>query len=434
MEEEKNKDTFNISDESKFKKSYTKKEKSYSFGKTVVIPFISGIVGTGLVIGTCFGVPSVKNKILSGTFQNTSYTSATSSDSSKELINLSDFSNTSTAVAQNVLPSVVGITVNYQINSIFGSTTGKATGSGIIISEDGYILTNNHVISSESSSSYYAIESANGITINLYNDSTEYTATVVGTDPYTDLAVLKIDATGLTAATLGNSDDVKVGEYVLAIGNPVGMDYTVTGGIISATNREVTVDGTTYYALQTDAAINSGNSGGALVNTKGEVIGINTLKLSGNSIEGIGFSIPISSTTNIVDQLIKNKTVKRPYIGIASSVVTSQISTRYHIPEGVYIEKVEENTSASKSGLQVGDIITKINGTEIKTTTELNRIKNTFNIGDTVTLTIYRENEYKEIKVELQEEPENASKTTTQQNQVPSTGTTNNGSIFDLFR
>ncbi len=244
---------------------------------------------------------------------------------------------------------------------------------------------------------------------------------MVGSDSYTDLAVLKIDATGLTPATLGNSDDVKVGEFAMAIGNPLGMESTVTSGIVSAVNREVTTsDGTTYTAIQTDAAINSGNSGGALVNANGEVIGINTLKLSGSGIEGIGFAIPINSTTKVISQLIEYKEVKRPYIGISGSAVTDEVANRYNVPYGVYVESVEKSSPAESAGIQAKDIITKIDGTEVKTVQELNKIKNNHNIGDEVTLTVYSNNEYKDIKVKLVEqtvsEASTSDSSSTQQN------------------
>lgn len=432
-----NENEFNFSQSNDFKKSNVKYTSSNGFGKTVFVPFISGIIGASLVVGTCFGVPSIKSKLIRSSVP-TSYTqtSAGSSDS-MNLINIDEYSNTAVAVAEKTLPSVVGITVNYQISSIFGgSSTGKATGSGIIISEDGYIVTNNHVISSESSSSYYAIEEATGITVNLYNDTETYDATVIGTDPYTDLAVLKIEKTGLQPAVLGNSDNVKVGEFVMAVGNPLGMNYSVSSGIVSAVNREVESDGTTYNAIQIDAAINSGNSGGALVNAKGEVIGINTLKLSGTGVEGIGFAIPISSTTSIVNQLIEFKTVKRPFIGITGSTVDSATAKRYNLPEGIYVESIIEKSSAEKAGLQVSDIITKIEGKEVKSINELNKIKYTYNIGDTVTLNVYRNGEEIEIKVNLTEEPEDVQTPQTpqtpqkqqQQNTIPF-----DNSIFNYF-
>lgn len=427
-----NENNFNFSDDNSFKK-VSSNHSSGGFGKNIFVPFLSGVIGAGLVVGTCFGVPSIKNKLISPSTRITSTSAGTTLDNPLNLINIADYSNTSIAVAEKVLPSVVGITVTYQVNSIFGSTTGDATGSGIIISEDGYILTNNHVISSESSSSYYAISEATGIKVNLYNDKESYTATVVGTDAYTDLAVLKIDKTGLTPATLGSSDDLKVGEYVMAIGNPLGMDYSVTTGVISAVNREVQSDGTTYLAIQTDAAINSGNSGGALVNANGEVIGINTLKLAGNGIEGIGFAIPISSTTSIVDQLIEFSEVKRPFIGISGSSVDETITKKYNVPQGIYVEEIEKDSPAEKAGLQVGDIITKFEDTEVKSVNELNRVKNTHSIGDKVNITIIRNGEETKIEIILGETPE---KTEEQKNQNTYVQTQPNtsGSIFDFFR
>ena len=395
---------FNFSSNNSFKKSSIKHSGS-GFGKSVFVPFISGIVGATLVLGTCFSVPSIKQKLLNTSDLKPVIT--TSSTGDNKVVSLSNYSDTSISVAEKVLPSVVGITVTYQISSIFGgSSSAEATGSGIIISEDGYILTNNHVISSESTYSFYAIQEATGLKVNLYGDTESYDATVVGTDSYTDLAVIKIDKTGLTPATLGDSGNVKVGEFVMAIGNPLGMDYSVTCGVVSALNREVESDGVTYTAIQTDAAINSGNSGGALVNANGEVIGINTLKLAGNGVEGVGFAIPISSTTSIVNQLIENKTVKRPYIGITGSAIDSNTAKRYNLPEGVYVEGVEKDSPADKAGIQQKDIITKIEGKEVKSVNELNKVKYTYNIGDTVTLTIIRNNEEIEAKVTLTEMPQ----------------------------
>ena len=427
-----NENDFNFSNDNSFKKvSY--KQPSNGFGKNVFLPFISGVVGATLVVGTCFGVPSVKEKIINAKSYTTSTSAGTSSENPLNLINISDYSNTSIAVAEKVLPSVVGITVTYQVNSIFGATSGDATGSGIIISEDGYILTNNHVISSESSSSFYAISEATDIKVNIYNDKESYKATVVGTDAYTDLAVLKIDKTGLTPAVLGNSDESKVGEYVMAIGNPLGMDYSVTTGIISAINREVQSEGTTYLAIQTDAAINSGNSGGALVNANGEVIGINTLKLSGNGVEGIGFAIPISSTTSIINQLIEFKEVKRPYIGIAGSSVDETVTKKYNIPQGIYVDEIQKDSPAEKGGLQVGDIIIKIEDTEVKSVNELNRVKNTHNIGDKITLTIIRDNQEQKVEIILTETPAQTEEQP-KNNQYVETQPNMSGSIFDLFR
>ena len=373
-----------------------------------LIPFISGIAGSALVLGICFGVPSIKDKIINQNVSNTSNeTVKSSTPSSTSQISLVNYSETGIGVAQKVLPSVVGIKVEYSVSSIFykgSSNTATAEGSGVIISEDGYILTNNHIINSSSSSSYYEVGKANKITVYLYNDETEYEGTIVGTDEQTDLAVIKIDKTGLTAAELGDSDSVQVGEFAMAIGNPLGMQSSVSSGTISAVNRSVTSDNVTYKLIQTDAAINSGNSGGALVNSQGQVIGINTLKMSGSGIEGMGFAIPINSTKDIYSQLIQYNKVKRPYIGISSRDLDAETAKANNLVEGVYVLSVEEFSAAEKAGIKNGDVITQIDGKDIKTMDELNEIKNSHSIGDEITLKINRSGKEKEIKLTLQEQ------------------------------
>ena len=288
-----------------------------------------------------------------------------------------------------------------------GTSTASASGSGIIISDDGYILTNNHVVSSSSeSNSYYQISQATKISVTLFNDETQYEAKIVGQDEQTDLAVIKIEKTGLTKAEFADSDDVKVGEFAMAVGNPVNMTSTVTTGIISAVNRKITdSDGKTYTCIQTDAAINSGNSGGALVNSKGNVIGINTLKLSGTGIEGIGFAIPINSTTDITQQLIQYSKVKRPYIGISGVDLDESTAKRYNLVEGIYIKSVEDFSSAEKSGLKAGDVIIEADGKKIKSMEELNEIKSSHQIGDDLKLKINRDNVEKDITLTLGEQP-----------------------------
>lgn len=373
-----------------------------------LIPFISGIVGSALVLGICFGVPSIKDKIINQNVSNTSNeTVKSSTPSSTSQISLVNYSETGIGVAQKVLPSVVGIKVEYSVSSIFykgASNTATAEGSGVIISEDGYILTNNHIINSSSSSSYYEVGKANKITVYLYNDETEYEGTIIGTDEQTDLAVIKIDKTGLTAAELGDSDSVQVGEFAMAIGNPLGMQSSVSSGTISAVNRSVTSDNVTYKLIQTDAAINSGNSGGALVNSQGQVIGINTLKMSGSGIEGMGFAIPINSTKDIYSQLIQYNKVKRPYIGISGRDLDAETAKANNLVEGVYVLSVEEFSAAEKAGIKNGDVITQIDGKDIKTMDELNEIKNSHSIGDEITLKISRSGKEKEIKLTLQEQ------------------------------
>ena len=376
-----------------------------SFIKSAFVPFVCSGLATALVIGVCFGVPDIKSKILGTTTNgNLSITSGPVSN----VVNTTDYSNTAIAVANKVLPSIVGINIEYTVNSFFGqSSTAEASGSGIIISEDGYILTNNHVInSSTSNNSYYQITEANKLKVTLYNDDTEYDATVVGTDSQTDLAVIKIEKTGLTAAELGDSNSVQVGEFAMAVGNPLGLQSSISCGIISAKDREVTDSdtNTTYTVIQTDAAINSGNSGGALVNADGKVIGINTLKLAGTGIEGIGFAIPINSTVDIYQELISNGKVKRPFIGISGIDLDEETAKRNNLVVGVYVKSVDDFSAAEKAGIQPGDVIIEADGTSIKTMDELNTIKNKHSIGDKLKIKINRNGKEKEITITLQEQ------------------------------
>ena len=398
------------------KTSYEKKEKSKSgFGKSVLIPFVSGVVGCSVVIGTCFGVPSIKTKLLGHSTSNisTSSSNTTSSNGYVDQISLNNFSDTAVYAANKILPSIVGIKIEYSVNttSIFGrsnTSTATASGSGIIISEDGYILTNNHVVSSSSSesNSYYQISEATKVSVTLFNDETEYEAKIVGQDEQTDLAVIKIEKTGLTKAEFADSDSVKVGEFAMAVGNPVNMTSTVTTGIVSAVNRKITdSEGKTYTCIQTDAAINSGNSGGALVNSEGKVIGINTLKLSGTGIEGIGFAIPINSTTDITSQLIQYSKVKRPYIGISGINLTDETAKTYNLVVGVYVKTVEDFSAAEKAGLKAGDVIVEAEGKKITTMDELNEIKNAHQIGDEINVKVNRNGKEKELTITLGEQP-----------------------------
>ena len=399
--------------------SYNKNEKSQKnktgFGKTVILPFVSGVVGCSVVLGTCFGVPSIRSKLINNSSSNisTSNSSSTQSNGYVTQTSLSNYSDTAVYAANKILPSIVGIKIEYTVNtqSFFGrssSSTATASGSGIIISDDGYILTNNHVVSSSTSesNSYYQITDAGKVTVTLFGDETEYEAKIVGQDEQTDLAVIKIEKTGLTKADFADSDSVKVGEFAMAVGNPVNMDSTVTTGIVSAVNRKITdSDGKTYTCIQTDAAINSGNSGGALVNSEGKVIGINTLKLSGTGIEGIGFAIPINSTTDITSQLIQYSKVKRPFIGISGIDLNAETAKTYNLVEGVYVKSVEDFSAAEKAGLKAGDVIIEVEGKSIKTMNELNEVKNSHKIGDELKLKINRNGTEKEITLTLGEQP-----------------------------
>ncbi len=403
---------------SKTSKANFNKSNSNGFGKSILLPFFSGVVGCSLVIGTCFGVPSVKEKLIGKNTTNSTVQTSTSASNaegtSTNLISLSNYSNTAVFAANKILPSIVGIEVSYTTtsNSIFGfgspsTSTATATGSGIIISEDGYIVTNNHVVdtSSSNSYSYYDISEATSVKVKLYGSDETYDAKIVGKDSQTDLAVLKIDKTDLTAAEFADSDQAVVGEFVMAVGSPLGLDTTVTTGIISAVNREVESEGTKYVCIQTDAAINSGNSGGALVNSDGKVIGINTLKLSGSGVEGIGFAIPINSTLDVISQLKDHNKVLRPYIGISGIDLDDSTAKRYNLVLGVYVKTVQNFSPAEKAGLQSGDVIIQADGKDIKTMDELNEIKNSHKIGDTMTLKVNRSGQEKEVTVTLEETP-----------------------------
>lgn len=409
-----------VSTSSTFSEEKPKKKKQKSqIGTRVVLPFFSGVLGTVLVLGTCLYVPPIRNYITTemlGVEDNTSEESTTSlsdfftnsSSENRNLVSLSSLSETGISVASKVQPSIVGITVEYAVNSVFSSasSTASAEGSGIIIREDGYILTNNHVVNSSSSSSFYEVGDASKVTVYLHNDETPYEGTIVGTDEQTDLAVIKIEKTGLTAAELGDSDAVQVGEFAMAIGNPLGMESSVTSGVISAVNREITdTDGTTYTLIQTDAAINSGNSGGALVNSDGQVIGVNFLKVSGTGVEGLGFAIPINDAKEIAEQLIQYNKVKRPYMGISGIDIDSDDAKRYSLVEGIYVRSVEDFSAAQKADIRIGDVIIEMDGQKVTNMNELNALKNAHQIGDEVTLKVNRSGKEIEIKLTLGEQP-----------------------------
>ena len=288
-----------------------------------------------------------------------------------------------TEIAKEVGPAVVGIksTVQGQMSLFGGYSTSEAQGSGIIISADGYIVTNNHVVADSSS-----------VSVQL-NTGSEYAAKVIGADDQTDLAVIKIEPTEeLTVANLGDSTKVEVGETAIAIGNPMGLEFfgSVTQGIVSAVNRTVQVDNRTMNLIQTDAAINSGNSGGALVNSKGEVIGINAVKVTTTGVEGMGFAIPISEAKPIISDLLDYGYVNgRPVIGLSTRDVSAYMAQQYGWPQGAQIMSVTTD-NARNAGLQQGDIITKIDDKTISKGSDLTEYKDTKSPGDTVKLEVYK--------------------------------------------
>ena len=310
---------------------------------------------------------------------------------------------TAPQVYKNNVNSTVGITTEVTTNYWGFQSTGAAAGSGFILTEDGYILTNEHVI-----------EDANSITVAMY-DGTTYPARVVGYDASNDIAVLKIDATGLTPVTLGNSDALEVGDEVVAIGNPLGeLTFSLTKGNVSALNRAVTLSSNvTMNLIQTDAAINSGNSGGALFNMYGEVVGITNAKYSSSgysssaSIDNIGFAIPINSVRNIVTSIIEKGYISTPYIGVTVGNV-SQESQDYGMPKGAAIRSVEKDSPAEKAGLQSNDIVTAVDGETISSYEELGKLISESQVGDELKLTVYRKGETLELTVSVGERIQDA--------------------------
>ena len=329
--------------------------------------------------------------------------SDSSTDSTGNSISATSGTGLSTAqVAEMVSPSVVVITteqVVYSQWSWYGqSQVESGAGSGVIISSDGYILTCAHVVSG-----------ASQITVTI--GDTDYTATVVGEDDTSDVAVLKIDATGLTPATVGNSDGLKVGQSVMAVGNPLGeLGGTVTGGMISALNRSVTIQGSssvnTMSLIQMDASVSPGNSGGGLFNMNGELIGIVNAKSSSSDAEGLGFAIPINDAIKVAQELLENGYVTgRPYLGITYlGVEDAQTAAQLGVSAyGVYVVDVVKGGPAEAGGLKAGDRIVSIDGTEIGTKDDLSSLMQTHSAGDVLSITVAREGQMQTVSVTLGE-------------------------------
>ena len=371
---------------------YIVKNSNNNFLKGVglcTLVFVGGIVGGG-----------VCNYLFNKVDEKPSDTTFVPNQSTNVTYTYQTVENPVVAIAESNAMSVVGINVTYTstIQSIFGAyeSEAKSSGTGIIYTTDGYVITNCHVIES-------AVSAKNAKIYVTLSDDTEYEAKIVGYDALTDIAVLKVEATNLKAAKFGDSDSIKVGEMVVAIGNPLGQEFagTVTVGYISGVNRTVTIDTTAYNLIQTDAAINSGNSGGPLVNISGEVIGVNTAKIASTGVEGLGFSIPINEVLPIVEELIQHKTIARPYMGIGGIDLSESVAKRNNLVVGIYIQEVEKDSPAYLAGLKQGDVIVAADGIEVATIEELNEIKNDKKVGDSINIKVYRNKQYKEIKVTL---------------------------------
>ena len=288
---------------------------------------------------------------------------------------------------------VYAATVNSTVSINSTSTTNfyghqvqsASAGSGFILTADGYIVTNHHVI-----------DGASTVKVTLYNGDT-YDAAIIGSDEDYDIAVLKIDASGLQPVTVGDSDKLNVGDHVLAIGNPLGeLTFSMSGGMVSCVNRAINVSGTPFNMIQTDASINPGNSGGPLLNSYGEVVGIVSAKYSSDSseesVEGLGFAIPINDVMSMIEDIMTNGYVTdKPYLGVTAGTMNAQMAQQTGLTEGVYIYSVEEGGAAAKAGIQVGDVITKVGDTTITSMEDLTAAKKPYSAGDTTEFTIYRQ-------------------------------------------
>ena len=305
-------------------------------------------------------------------------------------------------VYASVVNSAVSINCSATSTNIFGQQTQTASsGSGFIITEDGYVVTNYHVVSGASS-----------VQVTLYNGDT-YDATVIGGDSDYDVAVLKINASGLQPVTLGESADVNVGDTVLAIGNPLGeLTFSMSQGIVSSCDRAINVDGTPFNMIQVDCSINPGNSGGPLVNLYGEVVGIVSAKYSSYSsttVEGLGFAIPISDVRSIITDIMENGAVTdKAYMAITAGTMNEQMAAQFNInvTEGVFVYSVVEGGAGDKAGLRLGDVITKLNDTTLTSRQDMSAAMKNYRAGDTVTLTVYRDGQYITTELTFDAQPQ----------------------------
>lgn len=382
-DENPNKENINYYSETQEKNKKSKKEKikkprrKGSKGVIVAVALTCSILGGA--IGTAVGYGLMKNSLNSAMDDIKNEISKNSSLGASSLSSISGINIPD--IVDKISSAVVGVATKSTETNIFGFTMEgqEGLGSGVIFSEEGYVLTNYHVIKNSTQVKV------------IFSTGQEVEAKVVNYDEAADLAVVKIteDVKLPGVAELGNSDNLKAGEQVIAIGNPLGKEYlgSVTTGIISAVSRDVkSEDGTVMNLIQTDTAINSGNSGGPLINSQGQVIGINTAKIQATGVEGIGFAIPINDAIEKLDMLVKQKIT----LGITVIDVNEELSKQYNLPVGIFIKRVEDFSIAQKGGLQVGDVITKFGGEKVTTVAELNEIKSKFKDGDTMTVEFTR--------------------------------------------
>ena len=368
--------------------------KSKTVAACLVATFAFGSLGLGLGLG--LGAINEASKLLSPTATNmpiTTYPAEITAESPVQAIaTVHDANALSTPdVVESIIDAVVSINVTVSSpNSFFNRSLREGSGSGIIFSEDEeryYIVTNNHVI-----------DSANKVTVSI-DDDIQINANYVGGNAQNDIAVISAlksefaekGVHNVTIAPFGNSDALRLGEAVIAIGNALGEGKSVTGGFISALNRTVTIDGSDMILLQTDAAINPGNSGGPLITTEGKVIGINTAKFSNYSVEGMGFSIPINTVATLVEEIMESDTTKTPFLGISGLTMTDEIKGDNDYPDGVIIIEVFKDTSAAEAGMKVYDIVTEYEGKPVTSMEEFAELIKKSEVGDRVRITVYRE-------------------------------------------
>ena len=392
-----------------------KVKRKFSIKMVISLVLVSSVISSSLVGGVLYSKFSADLNKQTLLLQSAAKTSDAGSTKSAVASNL-NLTKTAlakgaptTEIAKKVGPSIVGIRINVNTKQNWfsgadslGQSAGE--GSGVIISSDGYIMTNYHVVEYADPKN----KTSQSSTLEVFlPDKQQATAKFIGGDSKNDLAVIKIELNNLPVAELGDSSMLEVGEQAIAIGNPLGMEFagSVTAGVISALNRAVTMEDKTLNLIQTDAAINPGNSGGALVNSQGQVIGINTVKISVAGVEGLGFAIPVNEAKPIIDQLMMFGYVKgRPFIGISGREVTEALSKTYDLPQGIYIAEVTPESGAGMAGIKKGDVLVNLAGQDVKTMKDLDSIKKNNKAGDTVDAVAVRNGERKTLKMTYSEE------------------------------
>ncbi len=384
------------------------KKKGWTAGKIIALSLCCALLGGAFGAGGVFLINKVTGNSSASNTSNVLQGHRENTVINTNQIDTSKLMTAAEVYAKNV-NSTVGITTSITTNFWGYQTTSAASGSGFVLTDDGYILTNYHVV-----------EGSSSITVSLY-DGTTYEAALIGYDASNDIAVLKVDAKDLVPVVLGDSDNMNVGDSVIAIGNPLGeLTFSLTSGAISALNREITMSSNlSMNLIQTDCAINSGNSGGALFNMYGEVIGITNAKYSGNSnsgatIDNIAFAIPINDVMSIIESIIEKGYISKPYIGVAVTDVSKEYQA-YGLPQGAAVRSITEDSPAAKSGLQESDIITHVNGTEITGSSHLVDLVGECAVGDTLKLTVYRQGETLELTLTVGEQIQSANEAVPQQ-------------------